>query len=830
MENTALYAGLNTDEVIASRKQHGSNGLLLTEDRVLFRVIKEVVFEPMFVLLVAACAIYFLLQQNREGFIMLVSIFIVAGISFYQQFKSRSAVLALKKISASKATVVRNNQTIQINMDDLVVNDVLVMEEGSVLPADGTVLEANDFSVNEAILTGEAMSVFKYAPESDPVFRGTLVTTGMAHIKITAVGMQTKFAAIGVSLQNIEVQQTPLQHQIKSFVKYMAWFGAAAFLLVFGFNYYTSGSFTFGLLQGLTLAMSVLPEEIPVAFSAFMALGAFRLMKNKVIVKQPQFVETLGSATVICVDKTGTLTENKMQIAAIYDGTTLQGYPFDALPQAVFNVVEYAMWASETNPFDPMETAIVKLYEKQGTQNKRSQYQQVHEYPLSGKPPVMTHLFENAAGKMIVASKGAPEGILAQCALNNDTKQAILQQVDRYAQLGYRVLAVASSNFKGHDYPNSQQQFAFSFVGLVAFNDPPKNGMANTIDVFKKAGVQVKMITGDHAATALNIAAAIGLSNNKTVLTGSEVNQLSKHELQQKVQQINVFARMFPEVKLKVIEALKANGEVVAMTGDGVNDAPALKAAQIGIAMGRIGSDVAKGAASLIITDDNLFHMTEAIAMGRKIYDNLQKAIQYIVSIHIPIILIVTMPLVFMWKFTNIFSPVHVIFLELIMGPTCSIIYENEQMEKGTMQRPPRKFTSNFLSLKQLLLSIAQGLVIAAGCLVFGYYILQNNNNETGRSAIFITLLFSNIFLTLINRSFYYSVFTMLGSKNNLIWIVVAVTLVLIATALYVPFVRQLFQLTYLPAKGLVQCIVVAIVCTGWVEVYKWYKRKQPKA
>ena len=822
-ENTMV--GLNNNEVLESRKQYGSNTFDLKEDRVFLNVLKEVVFEPMFLLLVVACSIYFILGQNREGFIMLISIFIVAGISFYQEYKSRNAINALKKFTSEKATVIRNGETIKIEADDIVVDDIVVLVEGVIITADGILVSSNDFSVNELILTGESLAVYKNSDDKHEVFKGTLVTSGLANFKVTAVGMDTRFSQIGLTLKNIKTEVTPLQLQIRSFVKNMAWFGAVAFLLVFAYNYYQSKSLTYGLLQGLTLAMSVLPEEIPVAFSAFMALGAYRLMRQNVIVKQPQFVETLGSATVICVDKTGTLTENRMEIAGIYDPVANADIKPDDLSADQLPIVEYAMWSSETNPFDPMEKAIFQLYERLSPVNKRSQYEQVHEYPLGGKPPFMTHIFENNDGDMIVACKGSPEAVLQQSGLNEKEKQQVLQHVSNYAQQGFRVLGVGKSDYKGHDYPQNQQELTFTFLGLVAFNDPPKPGIEKTIEIFKQAGLGVKMITGDFTETAIAIGKQIGLDGNGDSITGEEILKMDTAQLRQQVNKYSIFARMFPEAKLKVIEALKANGEVVAMTGDGVNDAPALKSAQIGVAMGLKGSEVAKGAASIILSDDNLFHMTEAIALGRKIYDNLQKAIQYIVSIHIPIILIVTLPLVLMWKFTDIFTPIHVIFMELIMGPTCSIIYENEQMEAGTMNRPPRKLTATFLSFKQLLISIVQGLFIAAGCLISGYVVMQHYDEATMRTVIFITLLFSNVFLTLVNRSFYYSVFTMLTYKNNLIWIIIGLTLLLIATVLYVPYAREIFYLVPLNFSLLLQCILVALVCTGWVEVYKIMRR-----
>ncbi len=819
--------GLSDIQVSQSRNQHGNNSIEMREDRLLRHVLKEIVLQPMFILLLAACIIYFFVEQYLNGIIMLVSILIVAGISLYQEYRSQNAILELRKLSAPKSNVLRNGITVQIPTEEMVVDDILLLEEGEVIAADGLIISANDFSINESILTGESFPVNKTAGNNNSVYKGTLVTSGSAMVKVTAVGNKTMFGKIGLSLKEIVVVKTPLQNQISSFVRIMVWIGAIAFVIVIGYNYYQSGNFTRSFLQGLTLAMSVLPEEIPVAFSAFQALGAFRLLRNNIIVKQPQYVETLGSATVICADKTGTLTQNKMSIEYLYDAASKTSVHCDDKAALPAMLIEYAMWSSETNPFDPMEKAIHALYEKTAVTDKRSKFKQVHEYPVGGKPPMMTHIFKNESDETIIAAKGAPEAILKRSNLSVTELKKVEEQSLSYAKQGYRLLGVGKGVWKGEKYPESQEEFVFEFLGLIAFQDPPKPNIAQTIKTFYDAGISVKMITGDYAETAIAIAQQIKLNNSEKVLTGEEILHLTTEELKQKVKEVNIFARMFPEAKLKVIEALKENGEVVAMTGDGVNDAPALKAAHIGIAMGKRGSEVAKNAASLILTDDDLGHMTDAVALGRKIYDNLKKAIQYIVSIHIPIILIVTVPLLFSWKFTDIFSPVHVIFLELIMGPTCSIIYENEPMEPGTMSRPPRQLSSTFLSAKQLRTSIVQGLVITAGCLGLGYYLMQHQQNEIMvRTAIFITLLFCNIFLTLANRSFQYSIFKTLRYKNNLILLIAGITILFILSLLYIPFVQQLFRLGSLSFSYLMICIAVALVSTFWIEIFKLIKNK----
>jgi len=822
-----LKTGLSSEQVVASRSAHGSNRLQLQEDRVFWHVLRSVVLEPMFVLLAAACSVYFILAEYTEGVIMLVAILFVSGISFFQEYRSRRAIRALKELSAGQAKVLRNGVEIKVDLEEIVVGDVVLLQEGEIVPADARILASNDFSLNESILTGEAFAVSKNAYDQNQVFRGTLVTSGSAWIEVTEVGLNTQFGKIGLSLKEISVIQTPLQVQIRHFVRSMVWIGSAAFVIVVVFNYLQSGDITHAFLQGLTLAMSILPEEIPVAFSTFQALGAFRLLKQKIVVKQPQYVETLGSATVIAVDKTGTLTQNKMEFGYLYDAPSGLSIRCDEKSPLPLRLIEYAMWASETQPFDPMEITIHDWYGRKAPVDLRSQHSQVHEYPIGGIPPIMTHVFQNHKGETIIAAKGAPEGILRQSRMTMNELLKAEQQALDYASMGYRVLGVGKGSWEGKVWPVSQESFKFEFLGLIAFQDPPKPSISQTLKAFEDAGIQVKMITGDYAETALAIAGQVHFRHNGKILSGNEIMDLREEELKEKVKDVNLYARMFPEAKLKVIEALKAGGEVVAMTGDGVNDGPALKAAHIGIAMGKRGSEVAKNAASLILTDDDLAHMTDAVALGRRIFSNLEKAIRYIVSIHIPIILIVTLPLILSWAFTDLFSPVHVIFLELLMGPTCSIIYENEPMEPGTMQRPPVRTGRVFLSFRHLALSIFQGLAITAGCLGIGYYYMQAGHDETTvRTVIFITLLFSNIFLTLVNRSFYYSVFRTLLYKNSLVPLILFITLLFILAFLYMPFMQQWFRLHTLSLNSVGQCIAVALVSVLWIELWKWGKRK----
>jgi P-type Ca2+ transporter type 2C len=823
--------GLTYAEVAKSRAAYGINTEHAGENRLLLHVLKEIFFQPMLILLLAACLIYFFVGRYSDGIIMMVSIFIVSGISLYQEYRSQDAISALKKLSSPKSTVIRNDEQIKIPTEEIVVDDIVVLEEGEIISVDGIIISANDFSVNESVLTGESFPVEKYGDNNDKVYKGTQIISGRAITKAIAVGNKTMLGKIGLSIKEVNILKTPLQQQINSFVRIMVWIGGIAFIIVVGYHYLESGDIVQSFLQGLTLAMSILPEEIPVAFTTFQALGAFRLLRNNIIVKQPQYVETLGSATVICVDKTGTLTENKMSIACVYDAMQKISIKVENKNNLPPELIEYAMWSSETEPFDPMEKAIHNLYKQIADGDKRPQYQQVHEYPISGKPPMMTHIFKNNLNEIIIAAKGGPEALLNKSGMSTEDIKNVQQQLQLYAREGFRVLGVGKGCWTKSTWPVSQEEFDFKFLGMIAFYDPPKPKITDTVKIFKDAGISVKMLTGDYPETSMAIAHLIKLDDDGKYITGNEVTHLSPGELKKQVKETNVFARMFPEAKLSVINALIENGEVVAMTGDGVNDAPALRAAHIGIAMGKRGSEVAKNTAGLIITDDDLSHLTDAVALGRKIYDNLKKAIQYIVSIHIPIILIVTLPLLFSWKFNEIFTPIHVIFLELIMGPTCSIIYENEPMEPGTMLRLPRRLSSTFLSGRQLQISIVQGLMITTGCLGIGYYFMQHHQSENMiRTAIFITLLFCNIFLTLSNRSFLYSIFRTIRYKNYLVPLIIGLTLIFIVALLHLPFFRNMFLLAEVPWSYLIIFVVVAFLSTFWVEILKWAKKQATSA
>lgn len=787
--------GLTSEQVLKARTAYGRNEVI-SRRHSFFSTAMDVLREPMVVILLVASLIYFITGETGDGIFMLTAIVLVTGISLYQESRSRNALDALKDLTQSACKVIRDGAIREISKEEIVMGDFIMIEEGASIPADGIIVHSNDFAVNESILTGESLPVSKSNDtERNRIFQGTTVVGGLAIARVDAIGSGTELGKIGKSIESIKEEETPLQRQVASFVGRMAAVGTVVFLIVWAINYFESYQLLDSLLKALTLAMSILPEEIPVAFTTFMALGAWRLMKVGIIVKQTKTVETLGSATVICTDKTGTITENRMTLAKVFVFIAGKQTGRPATQDEERELIESGMWSSEPIPFDPMEVALHEAYGKGAVLDRRPFFKLVREYPLGGRPPMMTHVFEDDAGSRLIAAKGAPEAIIGVSLLSAGDKEIVEKALQSLSGEGFRVLGVATSDFKGDNFPDEQQQLPFTFRGLVAFYDPPKKNIQEVFESFYRAGIAVKIITGDNAATTTTIARQINFQGRENVLNGEALLQMSEEEVKEKVMSTNIFTRMFPDAKLRILNALKANGQIVAMTGDGVNDGPALKAAHIGIAMGKRGSEIAKEVSSLIITDDDLSRMVEAVAMGRKIYSNLKKAIQYIISIHIPIILTVFVPLALGWIYPAIFSPVHVIFLELIMGPTCSILYENEPMEKNIMLQKPRPLTSTFFSMQELGTSIVQGLVISAGTLFTYQFAVQHAFNEpVTRTMVFITLLTANVFLTLVNRSFHYSIFTTLGYRNKLVPLIIFITLVLAASFLFIPPFTRFFE------------------------------------
>lgn len=825
----AHLKGLTDKEVNLSLKQYGYNKVTSYHDDTWLMIMTDILKEPMLLLLIAITILYMMIGDYGNAAFMFAAIVVVSSISIYQDRRSKKALKALEKLNEPLSKVIRNGLLIQIPTHEIVVGDLCMVEEGKLINADGIIVHSNDFSVNESSLTGESLSVFKDSMTADNIiYSGTVVVSGLAIFKVKQIGTATRLGKIGTSILDIKEEISPLQNQIAKFVKTMAIIGIVVFLMVWAYSYYISDNIIDSLLNGLTMAMSILPEEIPVAFTTFMALGAWKLMQDGVIIKRSSIVETLGSTTVICTDKTGTITQNIMELKTLYDHTARMtadasqfGYP------AFAHLIRYAMWSSEPTPFDPMEKSIHTVYTDTQSQDQRKDFTMIHEYPLEGKPPMMTHIYENKAKERIIAAKGAPEAILNVCNLPSSEKNDIRSLIKSFGKQGYRVLGVASATFNDKEFPKKQQEFSFHFIGLIVFYDPPKEGISNVFQHIADAGIQLKIITGDNAETTKAIAEQAGIIIKSDPVEGKDIIGYGEKSLIEISSKTTLFARMYPETKLAVVNALKKNGEIVAMLGDGVNDAPALKSAHIGVAMGKKGTEIAKAAADLIITNDDLDKLILSIAAGRRIYTNIKKAIQYIISIHIPIILTVALPLFFGWYYPEIFTPVHVIFFELVMGPTCSIAYESEPMEKNLMHQPPRKMYETFLSQRELNISIIQGIIITIGVLfVYQWTALGGGSEETTRAMVFSTLIFANIFLSLVNRSFYYSIWDSFKAKNPLlIWIAILAFLA-VFVILYIPIFARFFHVTPLSPYQLGLALLVAMTSVLWFEIFKWIKRR----
>ncbi|HPH86450.1 MAG TPA: cation-translocating P-type ATPase [Ferruginibacter sp.] len=826
-DNKVSFTGLNEADIRGLRKQYGFNSVTAVRKHHLFHIIAGIVREPMFIMLILACTFYFILGETNEGILMLLAMVFVSAISVYQEVKSNKALEALRKYTETKVSVIRDDALKVILSEELLPGDVILLEEGKRVPADAKIIQQNDLSIDASILTGESVPEQKQVDEI--IYQGTVVNSGQCYAKVEFTGNDTALAKLGKTVSSMSGSKTLLQDQIGRFVKKMAFIGIIAFLLVWYFNYLHDKELIKSLLFGLTLAMSVLPEEIPVAFTSFMALGAYHMSKLGIITRQPQTIENLGAVSVICLDKTGTITENKMTVKAIYafhEGSYEMSEDLQLKENRM--LLYYARLASETDPFDAMEQAITREWQNTDAIAKDPLGPMIHEYPLQGQPPMMTHVYLDA-GKKIVAAKGAPERILKVCSLKEEILQPLRELIVKMASSGYRVIAVSSATLKtGEAFPEAQDDFNWQFEGLLALYDPPKQNVHTQFSTWYRAGIDIKMITGDFSETANNIATQVGIKHLNKPLTGEEVMQLPQEALQERVKQASVFARMFPDAKLKVIEALKANDEIVAMTGDGVNDGPALKSAHIGIAMGDRGTELAKEAADLVITDDNLEKISAAIQQGRRIYSNFKKAVRYIISIHIPIILTASLPLLLGWKFPNIFTPIHVIFLELIMGPTCSVFYEREPVEPGIMHNPPRKRTLNMFSGKELLISIVQGLFITMALLgIYYYFMTLGFQIEYVRTMVFTSLILANLWLSFENRSFEESLLKTIRYKNPLVPYLLLISAGFLLAILLLEPVRQLFKLQPISFVHFLLAVGISFISVIWFEGYKFLFRQK---
>lgn len=838
-----------TDAVAAERLAvDGPNELPTDARRNLARQMLDVVREPMLLLLVAAGAINLLLAELLDGIILLIAVFVVVGISIAQEHKTENALAALRDLSSPRALVVRAGRQLRIAGREVVRDDVLMLSEGDRVPADAVLLDAVNCTVDESLLTGESVPVRKAAaggaragdttmgaPGGDGtpwVFSGTLVVKGRAIAVVRGTGANTELGRIGSALRDIETERTPLQREVDRLVRVVAVLGltaAAAVVVAFGL---LRGGWLDALLVGIATAMSMLPEEFPVVLMVFLALGAWRMSQRQVLVRRSPVIEALGSATVLCVDKTGTLTMNRMEVREVFAGDLRHVLDDGPLPEDFHSLAEFAVLASPVDPFDPVDRAFVVLGERwlRGTEHLHGDWQLVREYPLSEQLLALSHVWRSPdSSRYVVAAKGAPEAIGDLCHLDQAAGEALARQVAAATADGLRVLGVARARFsRAEQLPTGQHDFDFEFLGLVGLHDPVRPGAADAVDECRRAGVRTVMITGDAPGTALAVARQVGIDTAGGCITGPELARLDADELAERVPYVCVYARMVPEQKLQLVRSLQRCGDVVGMTGDGVNDAPALRAADIGIAMGERGTDVAREAAALVITDDDMASIAGGIRRGRGIFDNLRKAMAYIVAVHVSIVGMALVP-VFVDTWPLVLLPVQLALLELVIDPACSIVFEAEQVDPLIMQNPPRTPGEPVLGRRVLWLSAAQGVsVLIATLAVYFWSVHADRAGEEVRSLAFATLVLGNLQLILVNRSWRLGVWRTLRERRNptLRWIMV-VTVGLLVLLLTVPPLRSAFGLGPIRPFDALVVTVASMAGVAWFEAYKWLTHRR---
>lgn len=832
-----MIKGLTAKEAAEKLSIHSYNELPSAQPKNIGRIALEVMKEPMFILLISCGILYMIVGDYKEGSILLSTIFIIIFITFYQYQKTEKALDALKKLSSPRALVLRDGKEIRIPGREVVPDDVIIIHEGDRIPADAKILDTLNLIVDESVLTGESVPVIKSvkndASSAGIVFSGTLAVQGKALAKVLATGTQTQFGKIGMSLQRIEQNETRLQKEMKVLIRNLFIIGAFLSVGVVIAFYLSRDNFIQSLLTGLAAAMAILPEEFPVVLTVFLALGAWRLSKKNVLTRNPSAIETLGSATVLCSDKTGTITQNKMDIAALYcDGHIFKKDNFIQHKEETSDIIVSAYYASQKDSIDPMEKAIAKTYDTIITQDQPA-YTLIKEYPLTNKMFAITRVMKDDGNNYFsVFSKGAPEAICHICRLSKSDTDKILSDVMQLAQKGYRVIAVAQTTWHHEELPNSQSDFHFQFQGLIAFEDPIRPEVPAAINECKEAGIRVIMITGDFPETAKSIAMQMGMETNSEVLSGDELGIITDEELKARIGSVNIFARVVPEQKLRIVQALKANNEIVAMTGDGVNDAPALKAANIGIAMGNKGTDVAREASSLVLLDDNFASIVAAIRSGRRIFDNLQKAMSYIIAIHIPIIGLALLP-AFITSLPPLLMPLHIVFMELIIDPVCSIAFESEKEERGVMNRLPRNPNEQFFGIKKILLSLLDGLLLLAMVITI-YFISIGEGHSEGevRAIAFCSLIIGNIFLILTKLSKTRSFIAVIVEKNIPVMVILSAAIVMLLAIISVPSLQHIFNFQFPGYRHFISSIMGAGMVLLILESFKYrriYQRNQNK-
>lgn len=798
--------GLTTREVETSRQRDGFNELSESKKQSLVSQIWDIVKEPMLLLLVAAGLISFFIADLLEAAMLFGMVLIVIAISVYQTGRTEKALATLRDLSAPSANVIRNGEILLIPSREVVVGDILVLQAGDRVAADGHLLESHQLAADESLLTGESLPVLKTLEQG--VFAGTLITSGSGLAEVTLIGEKTSFGSIGAHLRDIESTKTPLQQEISNLVKLLASFAFVAVGVVTFLFYLTRADLAGGLLVGIATAMSMIPEEFPVVLSVFMAMGAWRLAQSAVISRKPMVIETLGAATTVCVDKTGTLTLNQMKVTEVtnVDGVVIE--PGSPEFQTIVNVLADACAPNAT---DPMDKAILELT------NPNTNI--LRHIPIEDTLLVMGNLYADNH----VAIKGAPEIVMEMCALDENLRRVHETYLETAANRGMRVLAVATGEIASGE--TDLRKGTYKFIGMASFSDPVRDGVIEAIEDCNTAGIKVIMITGDHPNTARWIANSIGI-DTQNILTGKEIDEINQNELAEVASKTRVFARMLPHHKLRLVQALKANNEIVAMTGDGVNDAPALKAADIGIAMGKRGTEVAREAASLVIADDDFSTIVRGIRQGRGIYANLRKAMVYILAIHVPLLgLALTPVLNSAWPI--LLLPIQIAFIELIIDPACSVVFESEQFDPNGMKQPPRKRSEQILNRRTLITALLQGASVLASLLSLYFWLLTTSvSDESIKSIVFTALVFSNLMLILINRSWVLSIWQTLRRRRNptIKWIF-SIAIILLVSFIQIPLTREIFGFGIMNFNQWILSFVVGVVPLLWFEAYKKVSR-----
>lgn len=845
--------GLSAHEAAQRLQTEGYNELTPPRKHGLARIALEVIREPMLLLLIAAGAIYLLLGEVREALILLASVFVIIGITILQERRTERAVEALRDLSSPRALVIRDGQQMRIAGRDVARGDILVLLEGDRVAADALLLSATNLAADESLLTGESVPVRKAtwpggagveppaevaAPGGDDqpyVYASTLVVQGQGLAHVLATGARTRVGAIGSALGAQAPQRTRLQREIARWVRILATEAlviCAVIVLVFGLVH---GHWLDGILAGLTLAMSLIPEEFPVVLTIFLALGAWRIAQRQALTRSMPAIEALGAATVLCVDKTGTLTQNRMRVETLFADGQEWRRPVSSADSSlaataqISDLVRWSVLASQEQPFDPMEQALHTL----GAEFSLDLLQPrelAHEYPLSPALLMMTRAWRTAASNAYsIAAKGAPEVVAALCDLDERDRVAIVAEIGRMAASGLRVLGVAQATWTQDKLPARQQDFAFTWVGLIGLADPVRPAVPGAIAECAHAGVRVKMMTGDYPITAQSIAREIGLAPADRVITGSELASMSDEELRQAIETTAIFARVVPEQKLRIVNALKANGEVVAMTGDGVNDAPALKAADIGIAMGGRGTDVAREAAAIVIVDDDFTTIVQAIRSGRRIFDNLRKAMAYLFAIHVPIAGLALIPV--LSGSPLILWPVHIVFLEFVIDPASSIVFEAEPEEADVMRRPPRDSREPVFNRRTVILSALQGLSsLAIVSALYAGALRSGLPSDQARTLAFATLVLVNLGLVLSNRSSSRSFLRSFTTHNTALWWILAGAISALVIAIYLPWAQTIFRFAALSWWQALIVLGASVFAIIWFEALEWVLMRAHRA